>query len=315
MTLLVRDEEDIIESNLRFHRAQGVDFFIVMDHQSQDRTPEIVKSFCRQGLAELVAQPDPGYRQAEWVTWMARRAATEHGATWVINNDADEFWWPMEGTLRSTLASVADRYGAVYVPRLNFHPVEAPPFTSARARTKAFLQRISSGISPEKKAPKVILDTAAKPSGPKVFFETMTLCDLNSLNSLGQPLPGKMCHRAHPDVEVTMGNHSVNVPDGLDVCAAPLMEILHFPVRSAAQFCHKIAVGGAALQHSPDVPGGETWRTLHTGERGQNAVRYYRSTRVTRRGIKQMLASGRLREDTRLRDFMRAAGAEKAPVE
>ena len=39
MALKVRDEEDVIEHNLRYHRAQGVDFFIVTDNGSVDRTP------------------------------------------------------------------------------------------------------------------------------------------------------------------------------------------------------------------------------------------------------------------------------------
>lgn len=42
MTLLVRDEEDIIADNIRFHADQGVDAFIVMDNLSTDRTPDIL---------------------------------------------------------------------------------------------------------------------------------------------------------------------------------------------------------------------------------------------------------------------------------
>ena len=34
MTLLVRDEEDVLESNLHFHLATGVDHFVVTDHKS-----------------------------------------------------------------------------------------------------------------------------------------------------------------------------------------------------------------------------------------------------------------------------------------
>jgi hypothetical protein len=310
MTLLVRDEEDILESNLRFHHAQGVDFFIVMDHQSCDGTPEIVRKFRRRGLAELVNQPDPGYRQAEWVTWMARRAALEYGADWVINNDADEFWWPTEGTLRTTLAKIPARYAALYAPRFNFYSGEEPSSTTLRSRAKQTLGRIRqlmnrSGLASNKNR---------VPPGSSDFFEIMTLRDVSSVNSLGYPLPGKMCHRAHPDVEVAMGNHSVSFPDTPEICAHPLIEVLHFPVRSATQFCHKIAVGGAALQNSPEVPGGETWRVLFSRQNGQSAARYFRSTRLTKRKIEQMLAAGRFRQDTRLRDFLRGGGDGKPHV-
>ena len=76
MTMLVRDEQDIVACNLDYHLAQGVDFFILMDHLSVDETPAILDTYRRRGLAEVFSQSDPGYHQSEWVTWMARRAAT-----------------------------------------------------------------------------------------------------------------------------------------------------------------------------------------------------------------------------------------------
>ena len=54
MTLKVRDEEDVIEDNLRFHGAMGVDFFIVMDNGSVDRTPEILARYADAGLAHVL---------------------------------------------------------------------------------------------------------------------------------------------------------------------------------------------------------------------------------------------------------------------
>ena len=42
---------------------------------------------------------------------MARLAATEFGADWLINSDADEFWWPRGASLRDVLGAVSPRYG------------------------------------------------------------------------------------------------------------------------------------------------------------------------------------------------------------
>ena len=45
MTLLVRDEEDVLRQNIDFHLSQGVDFIIATDNLSVDSTKDILKEY------------------------------------------------------------------------------------------------------------------------------------------------------------------------------------------------------------------------------------------------------------------------------
>ena len=92
-TLIVRDEADIVDAQISYHLNAGVDFVLAIDHESRDGTTEILESYGRQGL--LRGSPEQGaVLELEWRTHMARLAATEHGADWVLAADADEFWVP-----------------------------------------------------------------------------------------------------------------------------------------------------------------------------------------------------------------------------
>jgi hypothetical protein len=75
MTLLARDEEDILASNLDFHVAHGVDFFIATDNLSVDRTSEILRSYERRGLLHYIYQSEDDYSQGAgsriWRVWHA----------------------------------------------------------------------------------------------------------------------------------------------------------------------------------------------------------------------------------------------------
>ena len=49
MTLLARDEADIVDSWLDFHLNAGTDFVIATDNRSRDGTTEILERYAREG--------------------------------------------------------------------------------------------------------------------------------------------------------------------------------------------------------------------------------------------------------------------------
>src|SRR6266511_875908 len=100
MTLLTRDAADIVEANLKYHRAQGVDLFVVGDDGSVDGTVEILEHVGRDGLVKL--EPISGSLHEVWSKGRTKlaRLAYELGADWVIHNDQDEFWWSLTGDLK-----------------------------------------------------------------------------------------------------------------------------------------------------------------------------------------------------------------------
>jgi glycosyltransferase involved in cell wall biosynthesis len=263
MTLLVRDEEDIVADNLDFHLAQGVDEVIVTDNGSVDGTLEILRAYEARGVVRIIVEPTDDYSQGRWVTRMARMAATEHKADWVINNDADEFWWPREGTLRTLFEGLGGDVGAVVGHRTNFVP---------------------------------------RPEDDRPYWERMTLRERESLNPVGKPLPPKLAHRAHPEIVVVQGNHRIKGPDVGSEVDDGSIEILHFPMRSYAQFENKIVKGGRAYARNKELPEktGRTWRRLYeTWEQGGLPAHYEAS--VVAEAARQDLL-----EDTRLRDYLEA---------
>ncbi len=278
MTLLARDEADIIEAWLAFHLNAGADFVIATDNRSEDGTTEVLERYAREGYVHLIREPGEDLRQDEWVTRMARLAATEFGADWVINSDADEFWWPRGASLRDVLGAVATRYGTV----------------------GAFLRMFPP-----------------RPGDEDPFYERMTvrfsaLAPINDPASLYKPIR-KVVHRADPAVRVTRGNHAL-----VGSSLAPLrgwfpIEVFHFPLRTLEQCEHKAVLQGTAFERYIDRPPTAYHAQMYDDYKAGRIADYYESELVSDGELERGVAESRLVVDTRLRDALRqlrASGAE-----
>lgn len=275
MTLLVRDEVDIVDAQIAFHLNAGVDFVIATDHRSQDGTTEVLERYSREGYLHLIREEDVEYREPEWRTRMARLAASEFGADWVINSDADEFWWPRGSDLKAVLSSLPARYGVV------------------RAFWRPFVPRPDDG---------------------DFFAERMTV-RLSSEAAINDPRSqfrpnAKVIHRADPRLTVSRGGHAVE-----GVFLQPLrgwypVELFHFPFRSLAQVERKASI----YRTSADTRYHDGHRDMHRALEEGSLQDRYRELEVDDGTLERGLADGSLVVDTRLRDSLRTlAGVDHVP--
>ena len=216
-TFLVRDERDTIGFNIEHCLDMGVRHVIVTENCSADGTADLLREYERTGSVTLIREPAEVFRQGEWVTRMARMAASRFSADWVFNLDADEFIWSQVGEpagpqlLSDTLGDVPPDHGYFHLRREDM--------------------RVDPG------------------STASWWLDLNVLRDLDTRSwRSGKPLLAKAVHRADPEVTVADGNHSAHGPQIRQMGdLSSRMVLLHFPDRGYAHYEHKIRVGGAAL--------------------------------------------------------------------
>jgi hypothetical protein len=267
MTLLARNEEDILREHILFHLNQGVDFIIATNNLSTDSTSEIMHEFERLGVLHYIYEDQDTHNQSEWVTKMAKMAAVKYSADWVINSDADEFWWPVQGNLQTTLLQIPANKLALKVERYNFMP-NSPSF--------------------------------------EPFYKRMLVRDENSTNCFGKPLPPKSVHRASECVNVSNGNHIVRMNGAVMHYSTQEIEILHFPIRSWEQFQLKIITGANALQRNQNLSTvvGSSWRYLNELNTKGELVNYYKSMVLSLEQIESGSLNSQYRADFRLLNYL-----------
>lgn len=284
MTLMVRDEADVIAAMIEHHRRQGIDHMLVTDNASVDGTTEILEAYAAEGFVTL--WHDPEHRKQQWsvVTKMARFAATDLAADWVINADADEFFVATDGvrTVKEVLASIGPDVPYIVAPVVNL---------------------------------------TGEPARDGSGFRRLTYRDLRTddeLHAAGIPFhpTSDAVHRACPDVEVSQGNHFVSAPGWGDGVQSSELEVLHLPWRSWRQYETKVRSAGSAYESNPELApsprhhGMQDYRRL----KGGRLEATYVSKHPRPEEIPAMLESGSLRRDDRLRGYASCGPGDRDDV-
>jgi hypothetical protein len=280
MTLLVRDGADMIDANLRYHRAQGVDLFVIGDNGSTDGTVDILERYERAGVITFERIPGPVRKaQGQGRTRLAR-LAWELGADWVFHNDLDEFWWPLTGDLKQALTAVPERFGLVLAPRTEF---------VGRPGDGFFANRLTVREARFRRPPQT-----AHRTHPQVMISqphpTHICVDYGVPPRQG--LVGRLIRRPRAEhIEETE----------LELLLAPSfpLAVYHFPLRSFEQYRHKVelALGNGQLR--------EDNRVRKAFEEGRLEEIYSELT-LDDEAVQQGIADGWLVEDTSFRDYLAA---------
>jgi hypothetical protein len=260
-----------VEANLRYHLARGVDLILATDNGSSDGTVEILERYRGRGVVEIWHEDSKDFDQGAWATRMARHAATEYGADWVINNDADELWWPKRADLREVFAQIPPRFGRLVAWRTNF---------------------------------------VARPEDGHHPFERMTLREVRSFNPRGGRIQPKTAHRGSRDITVGLGCHDAWAPGLITVPDGDPIHIFHYSFRSFEQFEQRIRNAAEIMQRDPEGESSATlaWRQGYQHLRDGTLRQFYESKVVEGAAAQARIAAGELVLDRRAAVFLRANG-------
>ena len=255
MTLLVKDEADIIEDNILFHKAMGVDGIIVTNNNSSDNTREILEKYKKEGIIlEIIDEPNSTYMQEEFVDRMILIAKNKYKADWVINADADEFWYSNCENLKKSITKEQkrnSRINVIYAYQKNFSPIEdKEDFISS----PYFIQRCLS------KAERELFNI---PDNHYYVRENTTLFP-------------KVIHTTRNYKQIAPGNHDVSMKKR-ETTNTSNITIYHYHVRNYKHFERKTITGGKSLLHHPNKNIGTHWRKWYQEYINGNLKNLYNS--------------------------------------
>jgi hypothetical protein len=217
-------------------------------------------------------------RQGDWVTRMARLAASEFGADWVIHGDADEFYWPRGANIKEVFEPIPPRFGTV------------------RTFVRTFLLR---------------------PDDDGSFADRMTVrlstdAPINDPASIFRP-GAKIVHRAHPGITLGDGTHSFEGASFAHLRGWHPIELLHFPFRTRTQTERKFLNAWHAWSRNPNRPPPHYYAKANLAIADGHLGEFLDSLTLDDDSLERGVAAGSLVVDERLRDALRALRSAEGP--
>lgn len=234
MSILVRDEVDIIEHNIRYHAAMGVSHFVVTDNGSKDGTRELLEQLSKELSLTIIDEPSHTIDQDLWVTRMAGMIKADGRYDWIIHNDADEFWRPHNGhNLPSAIheaLNAADKIeghvGVLSCSRINM----VGSIEDSQAPDYRFYHN-------KHEVKKEVPIAEGEPQWNK-----------QGTNTVARSVLDKVMTRTEGLGSVGYGNHEAEHQQRSVQCHT--VKIYHFPVRTYHQFEKKVKNYGESLQQN-----------------------------------------------------------------
>jgi hypothetical protein len=273
MTILAKNESDIIRQNIEFHLKHGVDFIIATDNASTDGTREIFREYEKKGKIFLIDEAGRNKDQKNWVARMGEVAIERFGADIVVHNDADEFWVPASGSLKDDFLAHADA-DVFVVERVNVILENRDGKESFPKDTKYVVVNPirSENVQQESREQNIYYFKL----GPKIAFMT----------SIG-------------NVRVIQGNHAIE-DSGKQIRQRSInnITIYHFPVRSRKNFWKKVEQNGAAVGRNTGLAGGASWhiRRWYEAYNDGPLEKEYNKLTIARKEAEELLVRGVIKE-------------------
>lgn len=283
--MMIRDEGDVIEANIRHHARLGVDHFVILDHGSADATADILRTLSDEGmpLTVLTYARDAEIELSQWYAALFAQVRARD-ADIVLQIDGDEFWH----LTTDSFAELDWIVPVITAPRFNmFAPRAAIGSADSALRTHIY--------------------RAGRPFPPDDYRSCVIRGDRDI--ALDYPvhmtrIEPKVVFRLEEMGEITMAGHGIVTHSGQVLRPEPdgSAMIFHYPLRSFEQFARKVAAFGAVYENNPALDRGISWQTRYLWELGGSEAleRAFLRCFPDETKLRLWLESGVLVRDTRM---------------